>query len=402
MLLSLIIPAAKYNKIIFLLMIAMYLGFLLYHNKTLRLVTVAPLYILIIFAFGFVHGMLNEANMSLASQFFLSTSILLLIYPIQEFEINFENIIKKISPIYLFITILYNIYALGRLAAVLNPAVNALVSRLNIGIVQKLGEYIYVYGEGASGIRSFFGVDLAMVHIGSAPFLIVPLVLYFENYVKERKIKSLIASILCFVLEILSTSRALILISILMCVIVYTVYSKISIKLIVIVIFVIAGAYALEYMLTSTTIFSAAESGNSVKLGHLRGYFQNLNIKNALIGDGLASYYYSPTIGVMEAHTEITLLDYCRYFGVIPALSIYIALVIPYKSISNKFKNEHAKIVFITFLGYLIISLTNPVLFNSIGTVVILWYWNCVLMGKNEMTYEYEAELQESNYYSRL
>ena len=33
----------------------------------------------------------------------------------------------------------------------------------------------------------------------------------------------------------------------------------------------------------------------------------------------------------------------------------------------------------VIFIGYLIMSLTNPVLMNSMGIIVILWYWKQVI-----------------------
>ena len=152
-----------------------------------------------------------------------------------------------------------------------------------------------------------------------------------------------------------------------------------------------AGIGAFIFLLRNSTFFSLSEPSNSVKAGHIVSYFKQLNLKQALLGDGLATYYYTTGWDRYLAHTEITLMDYWRYFGIPLGCAVYGLLIWPRKNTNwnpLEMKPETA-----VFLLYLLFSQTNPVLFNSFGLVSVLWYWN-ILFKDQKMTF---AEMENQS-----
>jgi hypothetical protein len=84
------------------------------------------------------------------------------------------------------------------------------------------------------------------------------------------------------------------------------------------------------------------------------------------------------------AHTEITPLDMARYFGVVLATLLYFTIVFP--TLRLKRYGGRNRIWLIAFLLYLVLSATNPVMFNSYGMLVVLWYWSKLIGVSRPMT----------------
>ena len=96
-----------------------------------------------------------------------------------------------------------------------------------------------------------------------------------------------------------------------------------------------------------------------------------------LFGEGLAATYFSSGYNALTAQTEITLLDMARYFGLPLTALLYAALLFPTPQGSSYHEENRSAVVI--FLLYLSISMTNPVLFNSYGLLVVIWYWSRIL-----------------------
>lgn len=381
---SLVVPSFIANKVIFILIVLFYLGDLM--DKKIFFVTYVPFVILFIFCFGLLQGLILGCDFSLAIQFFLSVSMLFIIYPIDFYKINLTIIIKKVSVVYLIFSCFFIIYGLNKVPFKVPDFIATFAEIFNNKLFNTIGDFINIYGQGAIGYRSFFGGVNCMIHIGSVPFLLIPISLYAnelfkKSKVKQKKFSKFLFVIVGFLVSIVSTSRALIFCEIIAIILAFLNNCSSSVRLFVSFILLIAVAFFLNYLFTNSNIFSLSEKSNNIKLGHLKGYLEYINLKNFLIGDGLASYYHSFAYEGLHAHTEITLLDFMRYFGVIPAFVIYVMLFLPLKNKKHGFKRD--KFTFAVFALYVVISLTNPVLFNSIGMIVILWCWNDVLMKRS-------------------
>ena len=150
----------------------------------------------------------------------------------------------------------------------------------------------------------------------------------------------------------------------------------------------IAGAIgAVIEGVSDTKLFSANEESNAGKIGHVISFVDDLTAASFVFGRGLAHYYYSIGSGSMKAHTEITPVDMLRYFGFLFTLLLYFSIVFPSKFFAS-YRGEQRIYVFI-FISYLALSFTNPIMFNSMGMLVILWYWAKIGGNKNSKFFVY-------------
>jgi hypothetical protein len=97
-------------------------------------------------------------------------------------------------------------------------------------------------------------------------------------------------------------------------------------------------------------------------------------VASLVFGRGLAHLYFTVGAGGFKSNTEITPMDMVRYFGLFLTLLLYYVIVFPVRGI-KAYTGENLVDVLI-FLVYLLLSFTNPILFNSMGMLVILWYWS--------------------------
>jgi hypothetical protein len=129
--------------------------------------------------------------------------------------------------------------------------------------------------------------------------------------------------------------------------------------------------------MSQTTVFSANDGGNRVKLGHISSYVSQLTPAKAIFGQGLASFYFSEGVQAVIPQTEVTPMDMARFFGIPLMLVLFFFLLFP-TSDRKAYAGENLTRVLI-FSLYLAISMTNPVLFNSFGLLFVVWYWSNVL-----------------------
>lgn len=383
-LMSLLIPLAGYNKLIFIGLVLIYGGYLLFFKKEKKFEclgwTLAPVLIIGIFVYGFIRGLLGEAEMTLAKQFLLATSMFVLIYPIEEFEIDMNSLLKTIAKLYIVAFAIYAIYAMNVKEFDIPGILEKLVHALDNGIIRTLGKAMEELGSGLIKHRSFFGGRGMQIYLGSTPFLLVLTDILFIDFLRNKKLFNLVWVALSLMLTMITGSRTLmLLIPASLCLLIWAGLERKK-QIIAAVILGIAGVAAFVFLLTNSNFFSLGEQSNSVKVGHILSYFDQLNFGQVLIGDGLASYYYSTGTLKQMAHTEITLMDHCRYFGVPLSFALWGMLLIPKAGKLTKnwkqWKIWQMKEETLVFLLYLFFAQTNPVLFNSFGLVSVLWYWN--------------------------
>lgn len=381
---SLLVPLASYNKIIFVALLLIYGIYILIIKKENRFewvkLSLAPVVIILIFIYGFVRGVLNGADMALARQFLLATGAFVLIYPIDEFDIDFNNLLKNIARIYILFFLIYAIYAINILDYDIPVFIENAAHLLDNGFTRAIGQTLEAYGGGWISYRSFFGGAGMMIYLGSVPFLLVLTDILFIDDLKKKKITNLPWVVLAIILSLTAGLRTLmLLIPASLCVLLWLQLDRKK-QVVSAVIICFAGAAVFVYLLNNSTFFSLSDSSNSTKIGHAVSYFKQLSLGKALIGDGLAAFYYSSGTGYEIAHTEITLIDHCRYFGIPLAITVWGLMICPKldKSLKNwrNWRIWEIKEETVVFLLYLIFAQTNPVLFNSFGLTAVLWYWS--------------------------
>lgn len=391
---SLLMAQAIYNKLIFVTLFLIYGVYFLFfkEEKKLPRVTWAPLMIIAIFAYGFIHGFFNGFDFALAKQFLLTTASLLLIYPIEDFDVDVNGLLRKIAPIYLVLYTVYVLYGINTMDYDIPVFLEKICHFLDNGATRAIGQAMLELDAGGGGIkyRSYFAGTGMMIHLGSTPFIFILTNICFIDFLKNKKVMGLVWTVLGIVLSFTTGSRALMLLmACSVCVLVILQLERKQ-QLAIIAVCLVAGIGAFLYLLRNSTFFSLSEPSNSVKVGHIVSYFEQLNIRQALLGDGLATYYYSTGSEGLLAHTEITLMDYWRYFGIPLGCTVYGGLIWPGKNTNwNPFEMKPETAV---FLLYLLFSQTNPVLFNSFGLISVLWYWDVLFKGKNMAFAEMENQ----------
>lgn len=373
---SLLIPTLVVNKILFV--IIMFLFVIL--SKRMNVGIKAPLLIFSVFLIGFLHGMINECDEVLAMQFLLSALMLFLIYPIKAYDIDMKRVIRKVSIPYLGVTVIYIIYSMNVVSYMLPNSVTKFSGLFDVELVNSFGEWMRYAQNAALGERGFFGNASMMAHLCTVPFMLVIIGVYFQDFLIARggsKVYDCIVVVVAFVSSIISTTRALVLCEVIIVAVAYLKSKRKSLQILMGVIVGILAIFVFFYLVENSTIFSLQESSNRIKSGHVQGYLAELNLKNIVIGNGMATYYFSLVRGEWLAHTEITLLDFFRYFGIPLGILVYTTLLFPCGKVSiKKMRNSFSVVIFV---AYLLISLTNPVLFNSLGMIVILFYWSEIL-----------------------
>lgn len=390
-LMSLLIPLISLNKMVFVALVLIYAVYLFFFKKEKKFscleITMAPVIILAIFIFGYTRGVDNAGNLKLARQFLLVTSMFALIYPIEELKINFQSMLKIVAKIYIVFFAIYVIYAINIKEFDIPVFVERFAGFLDNGVTRMIGSTLEIYCSGLMRYRAFFGGKGMQIYLGTTPFLLVLTDILFIDLLKNKNIWNLLWIGLSLLLTLTTGSRTLILlVPASLCILLWLNLDRK--KQIAAVLFAaIAGAAVFIYLFQNSTFFSMSEKSNFVKVGHITSYLEQLNIKQFLIGDGLATYYYSANEGRLLAHTEITLLDHFRYFGVICSSVIWFLMLVPtpkknWKGWRN-WRVWQMKEETVVLLLYLFFAQTNPVLFNSFGLISVLWYWN-VWFSKNK------------------
>lgn len=374
---TLIFPQFFLNKLCFLIILGMYIVF--YREIDVKIS--APLIIIGIFIYGFFVSFFNDSDTTLAVQFLFSVFALLMIYPIVNVNIEIEKIIKCGGIVLIIVDLLFVLYASNTYSLELPFGLGNVYSIIRKIIPESFFVFLQKYGETAIGVRGFFGDFDVMIHLGTIPFLYLPTCLWFEEALNKKKLKYFILTFFSLVAIFLSSSRALLLMTVGMIFFLFVINKKNkSRKLVVFAVVMLIALYLISFLIQNTDIFSSTETSNSVKIGHIKSVFTEMTALQSVFGKGLASYYYSLGVSREIAHTEITILDYVRYFGIPLAIIVFYKLISPLNVKIDKCgeKKESLFKIRVVFCGYLAISLTNPVLMNSMGIIVILWYWYMV------------------------
>ena len=365
---TLIVPSFFINKVFFL---AIMFIWLIYHG-TKKISMITPFIIIAIVFYGFLVSLLTYSDIALARQFLLAPTVLLLYYPCKSFKVNMARIIKVSCLIIIAFNFLFLLYCSNSLGVVLPFNISRLNTLVSF-IPPVFFNFIDKYGEIAVGNRSFFSGITIMVHLGGLPFVYLGIYYWSLDLFKRRRYISLVPLLIAFFVIVLSSTRAMLLCSA-MCVFIVFVFcvKNKTARIGAFLALSIAALYLLAKLSTTTDFFNVKEASNSIKIGHIVSFFESDDLCFYLIfGKGLGSYYYSSGSQDFIAHTEITFLDYSRYIGLPLTILLYCLLIFPFKVV----KNRNTYMLCVVFLVYVIMSFTNPVLFNSFGLFVVVWYW---------------------------
>jgi hypothetical protein len=360
--LSLLFPTTIFNKVIFIIL----MGFTVLNHKLYKLKTVSPFFVFFIFLFGFIYSFFNNADSDLRLQFFLSVLVLFLIYPILKYKIDIDYIAKVsglVMALYTGISFLI------------------IVTFMNSPISEAYYKLFFEVSSGGYSLREFGEEGTLSFHVGTVPFIYLSFVLYVKSFIEKKKTSTFLIILILSITIYVSVSRGLIISCIVGAGYIVFFKTKLVNKIIFLMTSIPLLVITILYLMANTGVFSSGETSNSIKIGHYVSFVEHIDFFNFFLGEGLASYYYSKGTNSMLAHTEITPLDMIRYFGFILATLLYFVIIFPSKKITSYLGFNSLYVVL--FLIYVINSMTNPIMFNSYGLLIVLWYWNKILCDRN-------------------
>jgi len=356
MLFSLLAPTAIINKLLFIILLIWTIFLITQHNVSNIKSTLSAFIIIIIFMYGFFVGFLGDVDTHLSIQFFLATLLLLLIHFVGFYGLDMDRAVEFCGKVMILFSLMY------------------LVVFFNIGNPLAMEIFLFANEVSLSSVssRDFGeGFELLTVALGTAPFLFIPWCLIVVRLIRRpSRVYFFWFSLYGFVIG-LSGARGLIVVALIFLIGALISIAKVKVRLLSIFLTVVLITIGIIFVLDRTTIFSAGEVSNSIKIDHFRFFINALDVPSALFGNGLGSYYLSGK-GVL-AHTELTPVDMVRYFGFPLAILLYWTLIFPVGDF-GKYKGPNAIYTFGFFL-FLILSITNPTLINSYGMIAIIWYW---------------------------
>lgn len=354
---TVLLPVFVLNKLFFvpLFLMAVYV----FISRPIK--TIAPVVVFLIFLYGFLLGLLGGADADFSRQMILGAVSLFLIYSIVEFKVDMALIVKAVGAIFALIMCVFSFMLM------VEPGSSLSVMLLDFYNANELGYY---------GLRSFGGLDMFMLHHRSSPFLLLPLSLFFLDFLQVKRFWSLFFVVVILMAIIWSASRGLIVMAAVSMLVLYFYNKNWSARLLMLCALVPVIILGVGYLLTETSMFSLREQSNNIKIGHIISFLNVADWKMLVFGNGLGTYYYTEGYGELAAQTEITWMDSVRYVGLPLSLLLFSVLLFPNRKYLASVQGSSSRLI---MFMYLLMSLSNPVLFNSFGFLVILWYWSVVI-----------------------
>lgn len=362
---TLVAPVAFINKLIFLVLGAWMLKDMLFARRPRLGLVISPFMVLGIFAYGLLTSLMSRSDGGLARQLFLSVFILFLIHFVDRYRIDIDRLVEAAGIVLLVFTALIWLVTLWP----------------DMPLAEPLRQLFEEFSLSAQGTREFGDEPTFSLRAGSVSFLFLPWCLFARRFLDSHRLRDLLLLLVTGLAIVVSTSRGLFAVSLAFLIVVALRKLPLLARIAAIMAAGLAAYLVFDLYLSNTLILSFEETSNAVKIGHFMSYFDDVTPTSAFFGRGLASYYYSSGSAALKAQTEISPLDMLRYFGVPLTVVLYLCLLFPARQLW-RYAGRNAIHVF-AFVLYMVLSITNPVLFNSYGMLVVLWYWAKIRGGSN-------------------
>lgn len=124
----------------------------------------------------------------------------------------------------------------------------------------------------------------------------------------------------------------------------------------------------------------AGEHSNMVKYAHIDSYVELFreNPLYMLLGQGPGTAFYSEGFQKMCFRTEWSYMELWRNYGLFSLFIIYIFLRPLFSLLLSACKHDEDLVIALTYIIYLVIAGTNPLLLSSTGMCVLLTMYSCV------------------------
>ena len=346
-------PYAVFNKFFFIILLTLFVIYFSRNKIQASGAFLSPiLFIYLHIVYAFVAIYYSDFS-QYTIQFMLSSFIILLVYPVVMFRINIEKIIVFVGVLIALAVIFFSMLFL--------------VLKLDLGMP------IFKVLDLSIGYRDFGIYKIPMVQLSATPVLLVAFGLSLLLWLNDRSVHLLFASFVILFAGLVSGQRGVFLLILLSLSIFLISNSRESKFFKVIIILMLFSVLYFSIGILSE-LFSNSDASNSAKVGHIKSYFYNVDLVGFLFGQGLGSSYYTEGYLRIASVTEVTILDSVRYFGIFSFALLWSLILNPLIIIGKLKRNIGVR--FWIFLGYIVLSATNPVLFNSFGMFILVWFWS--------------------------
>ncbi len=226
----------------------------------------------------------------------------------------------------------------------------------------------------------------------TSPLLLFPLGYYFQKLffnteIKKKKVKYIFSILLISVAFIFSSTRANIIIFFVL-LIIYSMYYIFINNRKIFWFSIIFCFVCIIYLLTNILHqFSQSETSNSIKINHILDYINLFKSDTNILfwGQGFNSSFYSTYYNSYINVTELSYFEFIRIFG-LPVTCIFITLLLyPVYIFYKNYKQYYTfRYIPISYLFYLIIAGTNPLLLSSTGMIVIVYVYSIMYLNSKD------------------
>ncbi|NLM44523.1 MAG: hypothetical protein GX201_11010 [Clostridiales bacterium] len=285
--------------------------------------------------------------------------LILIVIIIDYYYIDYENILLKSIEVLAIIIILIALLDIINIIDVNSGPIRDFIYAHEIGYIGKSCQYPFYY----------------KIFIKSSPLLVF---LLFKSFNDSHHILAAMTTVSL----ILSGTRANILFSIILLIIFYLNNQSLITKCNIIIISIIALVFMLpEFIELFQYIFiTKGASSDIVRIGHLQGISELIQNKPSIIitGSGMGSYFYSYGRNAEVNTIELSYIDLWRQMGIFFFILFNIFIISPIFNINNSMYKKMA------YMSYLLIAMTNPLLYNSTSFLVYIYmYYRNVTYSKS-------------------
>ena len=237
-----------------------------------------------------------------------------------------------------------------------------------------------------TGLRDYGSeVRLLQIYFVSSPMIALSIAYYFDRAcsasISRKRAGFWLLMIINALGMCLAGTRNNILVSFLLPIVLGTFYAKNFYFKYRVLILVLAVAVLIALLVFFANelgaFFDPLEESNRAKLGLINDYIRILSDPYTLIfGQGLGAYEYFVAKGSTYV-SELTYFEMIRNFGLPGALIILVLLLFPIWYAFFKTTSDSQRVIAIGFSGYLVMCISNPTLFSSMGILLL-----CVILAR--------------------
>lgn len=313
-------------------------------------------------------------------------------------NMNFDEVVaayKAIAPMILLLWIHeYDVVRLSRMPIVAGSILAILLFWL-ITLFPETEGFVYYFVSADDTIiisrRSFLGLDMFCLHYRTIVSFMFVFALYINDFFQKgkRTVGATICMVLILHAYLISGTRSTMLLPFFLFGIIGFYHLR-SIKYFKYVMYPLIALSAVAFGgVLVMLMMEKGEASNLIKYAHLSSYWNlfSQHPEYLLFGQGPGAQFYSEGFLRVTGKTEWTYLELVRNYGLF-CLPILYVFYRPLLFLWKNWKVSFTYALFWTYMAYLLIAGTNPLLLTSIGMTSLLTVYSYEEKLKREGGYE--------------